>query len=79
MANTDFEDRERTLRWPPQQLRMQQQERMQHTLCPYWVAGNCLQGRKCRMVHRHEPSPDEQSEPVDEQLYEAVSWLEAMV
>ena len=79
MDDTSRDEAERDLRHPPQQLRLQQQLSMQQQLCSYFLAGNCKQGRKCRMVHLRSPSPDGCTEPADEQLYEAVSWLEATV
>ena len=48
-------------------------------VCKFWLAGTCLQGHKCRMLHPRAPAEPQARMPADEQLLEAVDWLEAVV
>ena len=48
-------------------------------VCKFWLAGTCLQGSKCRMLHPRAPATAQPHAPADEQLLEAVDWLEAVV
>ena len=48
-------------------------------VCKFWLAGTCLQGSKCRMLHPRAPATSQPHAPVDEQMLEAVDWLEAVV
>ena len=48
-------------------------------VCTFWLAGTCMQGSTCRMLHPRAPATSHSHPPVDEQMLEAVDWLETVV